>query len=73
MQEKGHHMELEEILEKVGKNELKEALECEDPEALQKLLAAHGVKLSDEQLDFIAGGRYLFAGGNLGCTSVTEQ
>ena len=64
-------MRLEDVYDKVGKDKLKEALECDDSEALQKLLDAHGVVLTDEQLDFIAGGRYLNADGDLGCTAIT--
>ena len=64
-------MKLEEVYEKIGKDKLKEALECDDPEELRKLLDAHGVTLTDEQLDFIAGGRFLNADGDLGCTSTT--
>ena len=66
-------MELGEVFDKVGKDNLREALECDDSEALQKLLDAHGVKLSDEQVDFIAGGRWLNADGELGCTCITGR
>ena len=51
---------------------LREALECDDSEALQKLLDAHGVALSDEQLDFIAGGRFLNAAGGLGESCLSD-
>ena len=42
-------MKLGEVFEKIGRDKLKEAMECDDAEALQKLLNAHGVTLSDEQ------------------------
>ena len=64
-------MKLQEVFDKVGKDKIKEALECDDSEALQKLLNAHGVKLDDEQIDFIAGGRFLNADNELGCTVIT--
>ena len=65
-------MKLGEVYEKVGKDKLKEALECDDSEALQKLLDAHDVALSDEQLDFIAGGRFLNADGGLGESCLSD-
>lgn len=65
-------MKLGEVYDKVGKDKLKEALECDDSEALQKLLDAHGVALSDEQLDFIAGGRFLNADGGLGESCLSD-
>ena len=64
-------MKLGEVLDKVGRDKLKEALECDDPEALQKLFEGHGVALSDEQLDFIAGGRFLNDEGEVGESSLS--
>ena len=64
-------MKLGEVLDKVGKNKLKEALECDDPEALQKLLEGHGVELSEEQLDFIAGGLFMNDEGEVGESSLS--
>lgn len=49
-------MELNEIIEKVGKEKFDAALKCDDSGALMKLLEENGVTLSEEQLDYIAGG-----------------
>ena len=51
-------MELNEIFEKIDKQKLKEALAADSPEALQELLKAEGIELSEEQLDYMAGGSF---------------
>lgn len=65
-------MQLDEVFAKVGKSKIKEALECEDSTALQKLLDDSGVKLSDEQLDYIAGGVWVDGGGSLAASCFTD-
>ncbi|MBE6470823.1 MAG: hypothetical protein E7000_03830 [Coriobacteriaceae bacterium] len=57
-------MELRDIIKKVGKDKFKAALEADDKAALDKLLDEAGVTLSDEQLDYIAGGFGGFGGDN---------
>ncbi|MBQ6390166.1 MAG: hypothetical protein IJH88_00915 [Eggerthellaceae bacterium] len=66
-------MKLGEVFEKIGRDKLKEAMECDDAEALQKLLNAHGVTLSDEQVDFIAGGRWLSYDTKLGFSCFSDE
>ena len=51
-------MGLREIFEKVDKQKLKEALAADSPTALQELFEAEGIELSDEQVDYIAGGSF---------------
>lgn len=51
-------MELKEIFNKVDKAKLKKALAADDPDQLNALLAETGVELTNEQLDYIAGGAY---------------
>ena len=55
-------MELRDIIKKVGKDKFKAALQADDKAALDKLLDEAGVTLSDEQLDYIAGGFGAFGG-----------
>lgn len=49
-------MDIKEIFAKVDKAKLKEALAADDPDALRRLLEEEGINLTDEQLDYIAGG-----------------
>lgn len=51
-------MDIKEILEKVDKAKLQEALTADDPDALKKLFEDEDIKLTDEELDYIAGGGY---------------
>lgn len=49
-------MELKEIVEKIGVEKLQAALKSDDPGALQRLLEEEHIELSEDQLDYIAGG-----------------
>ncbi len=49
-------MKLREIIEKVGEKKLREALESKNGDLLKKSFEEAGIKLTPEQLDFIAGG-----------------
>ena len=49
-------MELRDIIKKVGKDKFRAAMQADDKAALDKLLDEAGVTLTDEQLDYIAGG-----------------
>lgn len=49
-------MDLKELFDKVDKDKLKEALGADDPEMLKSLLAAGNISITDEQMDYIAGG-----------------
>lgn len=49
-------MDVKEIFEKVDKAKYIEALSSDDPNALKELLEEADIDLSDEQLDYIAGG-----------------
>ena len=49
-------MELKDVIEKIGKDKFKAAMQADDKAALDKLLDEAGVSLSEEQLDYIAGG-----------------
>lgn len=63
-------MKLNELLAKIGENKLRTAMENDDSSALQQLFADEGVEVTDEQLDYIAGGMSVrragshFAGGS---------
>ena len=49
-------MEINEAIEKIGKDKLKEAVASNDPDALQALVEAAGLELTDEQIEHLAGG-----------------
>ena len=49
-------MKLREIIEKVGENKIREALESKNGDAQKKVFEDAGIKITPEQLDFIAGG-----------------
>lgn len=51
-------MDIKEIFDKVDKAKLKEALAADEPDALRQLLEGEGINLTEEQLDYIAGGGY---------------
>ena len=57
-------MELKKIIEKIGKDKFRAAMQADDRAALDALLDDAGVTLTDEQLDYIAGGFAGFAGDN---------
>ena len=49
-------MEVEEIISKFGEDRIREAVESDDPNSLRNLIEGEGITLSDEQLEYIAGG-----------------
>ena len=49
-------MEMNEIIEKIGKEKLKEALKSGDSKAVQALIEESGLELDEEQLEYLAGG-----------------
>ena len=49
-------MDIKDFLNKVDKDKLDEAMASDDPDALRKLAEEADMDLSDEQLDYIAGG-----------------
>lgn len=49
-------MDMKELFQKVDKDKLDEALSSEDPNLLRAVAKEAGFELSDEQLDYIAGG-----------------
>lgn len=49
-------MKIKDIIEKVGEDNIRKAVESDDADALKNLMEAEGVALDDEQLDYIAGG-----------------
>ena len=49
-------MNIREIIDRVGEAKLREAMEKDDAEALKWAFAESGVEVTDEQLDYIAGG-----------------
>lgn len=49
-------MKLGDIIKKVGENKLREALESKSGDMLKKVFEDAGIKITPEQLDFIAGG-----------------
>ena len=49
-------METSEIIDKIGRENLKKAIESNDPNALQALIEETGLELTDEQIELIAGG-----------------
>lgn len=55
-------MELKNIIEKIGKDKFRAAMQADDKAALDKLLDEAGVSLTEEQLDYIAGGFGGFGG-----------
>ena len=49
-------MEMKELFQKVDKAKLTEALSSGDPDQLRDVAKDAGFELSDEQLDYMAGG-----------------
>ena len=49
-------MKVQEIFAKVGEDRIRQAVESDDADALKNLLEGENIKLSDEQLDYVAGG-----------------
>ena len=49
-------MKLQEIFAKVGEDRIRQAVESDDADALKNLLDGENIKLTDEQLDYVAGG-----------------
>ena len=49
-------MDMKELFQKADKAKLNEALSSEDPNLLRAVAKDAGFDLSDEQLDYIAGG-----------------
>ena len=49
-------MKPQDIVEKVGADRIRKAMESESGDELKKLLDSEGIVLTPEQLDYIAGG-----------------
>ena len=49
------------FIDRVGEAKLREAMEKDDAEALKQAFSEGGVEVTDEQLDYIAGGMSAFA------------
>ena len=49
-------MDVKDILAKVDKDKLRKALSEDDPNELRELMEQEGIDITDEQLDYIAGG-----------------
>lgn len=49
-------MDMKEIIEKIGEDKLKAAVKSGDPKAVAALVEEAGLELTEEQLEFIAGG-----------------
>lgn len=49
-------MKVEEIVTKIGEDRIRQAIESDEDDALENLLGEEGISLTDEQLDYIAGG-----------------
>lgn len=61
-------MDMNEIVEKVGRNNLKKALESDNPNDFKELIEDAGLSLNDEQLEAIAGG-FCGTSGSCSCYS----
>jgi len=61
-------MDMNEIVEKVGRNNLKKALESDSPNDFKELIENAGLSLNDEQLEAIAGG-FCGTSGSCSCYS----
>ena len=61
-------MDMNEIVEKVGRNNLKKALESDNPDDFKELIENAGLSLNDEQLEAIAGG-FCGTSGSCSCYS----
>ena len=61
-------MDMNEIVEKVGRDNLKKALESDNPDDFKELIENAGLSLNDEQLEAIAGG-FCGTSGSCGCFS----
>ncbi|HAM14695.1 MAG TPA: hypothetical protein DCP91_02285 [Eggerthellaceae bacterium] len=61
-------MDMNEIVEKVGRNNLKKALESDNPNDFKELIENAGLSLNDEQLEAIAGG-FCGTSGSCSCYS----
>ncbi len=61
-------MDMNEIVEKVGRDNLKKALESDNPDDFKTLIENVGLDLNDEQLEAIAGG-FCGTSGSCGCFS----
>ena len=59
---------MNEIVEKVGRNNLKKALESDSPNDFKELIENAGLSLNDEQLEAIAGG-FCGTSGSCSCYS----
>ena len=49
-------MRIQEIFAKVGEDRIRQAVESDEADALKNLLERENIKLTDEQLDYVAGG-----------------
>lgn len=49
-------MSIKDFYKKVDKTRLNEALSSDDPKAMKKVANDAGFEISDEQLDYVAGG-----------------
>ncbi len=49
-------MQIKDILSQVGEDKIRQAIESDNPDELHELMEDEGISLSDEQLDYIAGG-----------------
>lgn len=61
-------MDMNEIVEKVGRDNLKKALESDNPNDFKELIENAGLSLNDEQLEAIAGG-FCGTSGSCSCYS----
>ena len=61
-------MDMNEIVEKVGRNNLKKTLESDNPNDFKELIENAGLSLNDEQLEAIAGG-FCGTSGSCSCYS----
>ena len=49
-------LSLKEIIQKVGPDRIRKAIEAENGNALKELIESENIFLADEQLDYVAGG-----------------
>lgn len=58
-------MSVKDFFRKVDKDKLEQALSSDDPNELRTVGQEAGYELSDEQLDYIAGGVYINEDGSI--------
>ena len=56
MRDKEQDMSVKDFYQKVDQAKLKEVLSSDDPNELKRVAKDAGFELSDEQLDYVAGG-----------------